>query len=344
MANSEPEYLLPLTRMSTVNGCYNGWPLSRWCILQWYGPLGKQRKRILQQLQLFHLTFLFYILPGDEIVAVVFRNKFWWGAGKKTERPSLGALLCLHSQWPGTMGLSICWHWRFALLAIGCLSAMHCPACAGFIQPILSHLVCVFLWGRGLDSSVADPLPVKAVNSVWPRDRLSSAGMVVFYHVRFLVLENLRHFTLFGRFSFLTHPLSFWLSVAGILYDEILCDEIWLWKGRIGRQGITKECVSSLSPLANEKLQADSVSDNDILGENPGIKICSCILNWPHPPHNNDSVLQVNSSREHLTINQKTAVSSLICSQHSTFAPRLTARFGQCPISFEIWYSLGNGH
>lgn len=203
---------------------------------------------------------------------------------------------------------------------------------------------CVCVCGGGLDSSVPDPLPVRAVGSVWPRDRLSSAGMVVFYLVRFLVLENLRHFTLFGRFSFLTHPLCFWLSVAGILYDEILCDEIWLWKGRIGRQGITKECVSSLSPLANEKLQADSVSDNDILGENPGIKICSCILNWPHPPHNNDSVLQVNSSREHLTINQKTAVSSLICSQHSTFAPRLTARFGQCPISFEIWYSLGNGH
>lgn len=198
--------------------------------------------------------------------------------------------------------------------------------------------------GGGLDSSVADPLPVRAVGSVWPRDRLSSAGMVVFYHVRFLVLENLRHFTLFGRFSFLTHPLCFWLSVAGILYDEILCDEIWLWKGRIGRQGITKECVSSLSPLANEKLQADSVSDNDILGKNPGIKICSCILNWPHPPHNNASLLQVNSSREHLTINQKTAVSSLICSHHSTLAPRLTARFGQCPISFEIWYSLGKGH
>ena len=36
-----------------------------------------------------------------------------------------------------------------------------------------------------------------------------------------------------------------------------------------------KECVSSLSSLANEKLQADSVSDNDILGKSPGIKICS---------------------------------------------------------------------
>lgn len=48
---------------------------------------------------------------------------------------------------------------------------------------------------------------------------------------------------------------------------------------RIGRQGKMKECVSSLSSLANEKFQADGVSDNDILGKSPGIKIYSCILN-----------------------------------------------------------------
>lgn len=211
-------------------------------------------------------------------MAVVFRNKFWWGAGKKTERPFLCALKCLNSLWTGRLAAWVLccllkilllvanvigrwvpspeqWVCLFAPLRI-CFAGYWVPLCNALPSMYRCHSThpgppCVCVEGGGrVDSSVADPLAVRTVDGVWPRGRLSSACTIVFCQVRFPVLEDLRHFTLFDSiFLFVSYSSIVFLTQCGWVF--IWWNIVWWgltlkWKNwKTGNNGVCELTVFS---------------------------------------------------------------------------------------------------
>lgn len=153
--------------------------------------------------------------------------------------------MCLNSLWMGRLAAWVlCCLLKILLLIVNvigwwvpspeqwvCLFAPLRICFAGYWVPLCNALpstvqvpfntswatLCVCVEGGGrVGSSVADPLAVRAVDGVRPRGWLSSASTIVFYQVRFPVLEDLRHFTLFDSFFFC------------FLFIYCVSDSVWL--------------------------------------------------------------------------------------------------------------------